>query len=358
MHAIVVVLLMLNAPALEPADLDRDTLRTSNRARVVVLPIVFSSPDTRWAGGVLPQVIFHLPRTARPSTARLDAFYTQNGQFSIRLRPTIWFPGDEYNASLNAAWKNWPTTFYGVGSHAGDDYEESYSEHLVEARLQVMRRAATGFYAGLQYDLRHSSLTLLEQDGRLDSGTQPGSRGGLVSSVGVTALYDSRNHDFYPTAGGLYQVTVRTAGKLSGSDYSFSTAEADLRRYLAITRRQTVAVQVYARVTGGEPPFQMLPSVGSIFRGYETMRFIDAHLVAIQAEYRVMPIIWRVGAVGFAGVGRAAPRLGDLATAELKYVVGAGLRFQIRRQDLVNVRWDYGSGLDSAGDYLDLGEAY
>jgi outer membrane protein assembly factor BamA len=354
---VALILLMLPVGSIEKPS-DADTVAVSTRPRLVVLPILFSSPDTRWAAGVLPQVTFHLPGATRPSSARVDAFYTQNSQFTVRVRPTLWFANDSYSAGLNAAWKRWPTTFYGVGSPAENAQKEGYTEHLLEANTHVVRRVATSVYAGLQYDVRYSRLSDLDPAGRLTTGEITGSGSGMTSSLGVVARYDTRDHDFFPTSGGWYQVVARAAGPALGSDYSFSSVEMDLRRYASISTRQTVAVQMLVRMTAGDAPFQAVPAVGSVFRGYETSRFIDSNLLAVQAEYRFVPVISRVGFVGFAGLGQTTRRLSDIGTSDLKYVVGGGLRVQISRQDRVNLRWDYGIGLDSAGDYLDLGEAF
>jgi outer membrane protein assembly factor BamA len=355
--ALLLLTLLLLPASAAPALSSGMVLADSTRPRLIILPIVFSSPDTRLAGGILPQVVFRMPGAGRESSFRADAFYTMNGQFTVRLRPTLWFRDDDYAATANVAWKKWPTTFYGIGSGADRDIEEAYTERFVEAGLSAMRRLSHGLYAGVQYDLRHSRLDL-EPGSRFGDGSVTGDAGGASSSLGLSLRYDTRNHDFYPTGGGWYQFIARTAAPATGSDYRFSSAELDVRQYASLSDRQTLALQAVVRVTGGDPPFQVLPAVGSVFRGYMTPRFIDANLLAVQAEYRIVPLVWRFGLVGFAGVGQTTRRLEDLSTRDLKYVLGAGLRFQMSRRDAINIRWDYGFGLDSSGDYIDLGEAF
>jgi outer membrane protein assembly factor BamA len=334
------------------------TRRFTPRPQLMLLPIIFSSPDTRWSGGVLPQVVFHLPGAGRPSSARIDAFYTQNEQFTFRARSTLWLPEDRNSVGFNVAWKKWPTSFYGIGSVPEDTFRESYTERFLEGQLVAVRRIQTSLYAGVQYDFRLSRSFEYEPGSVVGGGELPGSVPGTASSVGLVFRYDTRNHDFYPSAGGLYQVTTRAGGPATGSDYTYSSAELDGRRYLRIDDRQTLALQGVVRVTGGSPPFQMLPSVGSVFRGYATPRYIDANLAAMQVEYRVMPLFWRVGFVGFAGIAQTGPELKDLVSGSIRYVAGGGLRLLVSRRDRVSIRWDYGIGQSSSGDYLDLGEAF
>jgi hypothetical protein len=112
------------------------------------------------------------------------------------------------------------------------------------------------------------------------------------------------------------------------------------------------------RLTEGNAPFQLMPGVGSVLRGYSTARYVGADLVALQAEYRVVPLFWRLGLVGFLGAAQVAPSISEFSLAEVKYMIGVGARVQLSRRDAINIRWDFGFGLKSSGDYLDLGEAF
>jgi outer membrane protein assembly factor BamA len=359
-----ILLLALNLSTPTTATVDTvdtasvDSTQLSHGARFIVLPIIFSSPDTRWAGGVLPQVVFETGQGERSSSIRMDAFYTQNRQFTVRLRPTLWLQHDQYVLGANAAFKKWPTNYYGIYSPANAELKEPYTELFVENSLEAARRVAPQLYVGLRHDYRHSRLRDLTTDGELVRGEIPGSFGGTTSGVGLIVRYDNRNHDFYPSGGGYYQLSMKTAQRFLGSDYRYAAVEIDARRYYSPGGPHAVAGQAVVRLTEGDAPFQLMPGVGSVLRGYSTARYVGADLIALQAEYRVVPLFWRVGLVGFVGAAQIAPTISDFSFNEVKYMIGVGARVQLSRQDAINIRWDFGYGLKSSGDYLDLGEAF
>jgi hypothetical protein len=76
-----------------------------------------------------------------------------------------------------------------------------------------------------------------------------------------------------------------------------------------------------------------------------------------QAEYRTI-VWWRLGMVGFFGLGDVAPQLSALRLDELKYSVGAGVRFVLDAKEKLNVRMDIGFGKDTAGLYFAIEEAF
>lgn len=95
-------------------------------------------------------------------------------------------------------------------------------------------------------------------------------------------------------------------------------------------------------------------------RGFYDGRFRSKNQVVLQAEYRV-PIAWRIGAVGFAGIGNVGDRVHNLNFQELKYSYGGGLRVALNRKERLNLRVDYGWGVGestSHGLYFQLGEAF
>ena len=102
----------------------------------------------------------------------------------------------------------------------------------------------------------------------------------------------------------------------------------------------------------------MLPGVGRELRGYSSVRFVDRSVVALQAEYRIVPVWWRLGLTLFGGVAEIADTLDSFSFREPKWAVGVGIRFLLFRVEKITIRQDFGFGRDSSGDYLDLNEAF
>ena len=92
-------------------------------------------------------------------------------------------------------------------------------------------------------------------------------------------------------------------------------------------------------------------------RGYFAGRYRDRKLLAFQSEYR-LPIVWRVGAVGFVGIGQVANTVSELAADRFKTSAGFGIRFLLSSADQLNLRADFGFGEGSSGFYLGMGEVF
>lgn len=362
---VVTILAALSLPAVAPPVLPADSTRAEadsavdRSPRLLLLPIVFSSPDTRLGLGVLPQIIFRSAGSGNPSSLRLDSYYTLNKQYHILLRPRIWLDGNSKNLTGKFSFKKWPTSFYGIGNRTLAEGKEKFTETLYEASVEGVTRIGSGYYAGVSYTGRYAEIDPDSSAGLLVSGTGlTGNGTSFVSAVGAVFKLDTRNHQFYPTRGSYHTVELLWSDHWLGSDFGFTRISADFRRYLPINEKQVLALRGMVTVSGGNVPFRMLSSVGSTIRGYSSVRYIDRHMAGFQVEYRFVPVAWRLGLTLFAGAGEVFGRPSDIRIDNLKYNAGIGIRYQFSRSEKINIRYDYGIGRDSSGDYLDLEEAY
>lgn len=334
-----------------------DTTR-HDKTQFMVLPILFSSPDTRMAFGVLPQIVFRTSSSSNPSSIRLDSYYTQNRQYHILLRPVFWLNDNSWSLSGKLSFKKWPTSFYGIGNNTLSDAQEKFTETLYESSFQATRRISSDYYAGINYSFRKAAIDPINNTGVLSTDDITGSRDNFISAPGLVLKKDTRDNHFYPAEGSYHTLEISSSLQLLGSDFSFTRFRLDLRRYISIKQPQVLALQGVLSVSTGDLPFRMLSSVGSTLRGYSTVRYIDRNLVTFQAEYRVAPLFWRLGFVTFAGVGDVFDNAGDLHINKLKFSAGIGIRYLFSRSEKINIRLDYGLGKDSSGDYIDLNEAF
>jgi hypothetical protein len=331
---------------------------SSKNLRFMVLPIVFRSPDTGFAFGVLPQVVFRTPGSRYPSSVRMDTYYTQENQYHFLLRSTYRFPEDAAVIDGTFSFKNWPTYFYGVGPNTPEDNRELFTENLLEFRLEATRPVTQRVYTGLGYSLRHGNIRPEHEISLLNSAPFINDKKNLVSGITSVVRYDSRDNHFYPTSGSLHRAEFLIAMKPLGSDQDFTMVSLDFRHYIQLFRSHVLALQAVGIRTGGNVPFRMLPSTGSTLRGYSTVRNIDRNLIALQAEYRVVPAAWRFGFTVFAGAGEVFHRFDDIRLNRVKYTAGIGIRYIFSREEKINIRLDYGVGRNSSGDYIDLTEAF
>jgi outer membrane protein assembly factor BamA len=172
--------------------------------------------------------------------------------------------------------------------------------------------------------------------------------------------YDSRDSIFFPTTGSFHQLSALGFGRGLGSDYTFGRFCLDARRYLRFSASRVLALQSHILVQTGEPPFWRMGLLGGEdgLRGYYLGRYRDKDMIYVQAEYRWVPVVWRLGLAGFAGLGEVADRLGGFRLGALKYSYGLGLRFVFSSAQRLNLRLDYAFGDDSSGVYFTAAEAF
>ena len=357
------ILIAASAPISSGASAQPDSTELDSsgnrRASFMLLPIIFSSPDTRLGLGVLPQVVFRTSTSSNPSTVRMDTYYTLNRQYHVLLRPRFWLDNNALKLSGKFSFKKWPTSFYGIGNDTPQENQEKFTETLYESSVEGIKHVADGFFAGLNYSMRHSKIDPESETGPLASGTLvTGSGTSFTSAVGAVFRLDTRDNHFFPSRGSYHTVELVRSGELLGSDFGFTRFTVDLRRYLPIKRSHVLALQGMVSLSEGDVPFRMLSSVGSDIRGYSSVRYIDRHMAGFQMGYRVVPVAWRLGLTFFAGAGEVFGSFEDIQFDNIKYNVGIGIRYQFSRSEKINIRMDYGVGRDSSGDYLDLTEAF
>lgn len=336
-----------------------DSSRGVPRPRLAVLPIVFSSPDTRLALGVLPQFLFHTSADARPSNLRADIYYTLNKQFNVLLSPSVWLPGNVWQASAKLRLRKWPTTFVGIAPNDGQLAEERFTEVLAHGSVEALRQISRRAWVGASWSMRWGDIRDIEPlDGALASGEVTGSGRSRVAGIGLVATLDDREHVYLPKRGAIYRIHFQGHSRLLGSDLAFGSVTLDLRKYITVAGPLTLALQgVFTASTGGVP-FRVLPSVGEIVRGFESTRHIGRQRWAVQADVRAIPVWWRLGFTIFGGFGDVADRVGDFDLRDAQFAVGAGIRLLMFPRERITIRQDFAFARDAGGDYLDLNEAF
>jgi outer membrane protein assembly factor BamA len=189
--------------------------------------------------------------------------------------------------------------------------------------------------------------------------TLTGMNGGNTAGVGVTAIFDNRDHPIAAHTGWYSELSFMSNGKLLGSDYSFTSFDADLRKFFQLSAGSILAFQAVGSIKSGQVPFLQLSCLGGdeMMRGIYAGRYRDKDGVAAQAEFRQM-IAPRWGFVLFAGEGKVGSDLKNLNGNQLQDTYGVGLRRVMSRNDRVSLRMDVGVGNGQASLYVSIGEAF
>jgi hypothetical protein len=354
------------AAALAPALLaaQSDSLARHPAARTLLLPYLGSAPETGLQYGVTAfRVLQPADAGTRPSTWQLFASYTAKSQAKAFLEMDRWTARNDWRVTTRLEWQRFPLPYHGTGDRSLDAAEEIYTPRGLLASAAVQRRIRGPLYALGALRVQDQDIVETDSAGELRRGAVIGSRGGRVAQLQGGATWDTRDDVFAPRTGMFVQATAALASAAIASDFDFTRIVVDGRRYVPIGERSAVALQLVVEATGGrEAPFDQLSLVGgsNYMRGYARGRFRDRHLAAAQAEYRA-PITGRLGWAAFAGGGRIAPRVADLAGSDARFLpsYGLGLRWRLFATSRTNIRIDYGRGTAGQGGlYVALNEAF
>ncbi|MBK6724710.1 MAG: BamA/TamA family outer membrane protein [Acidobacteria bacterium] len=166
-----------------------------------------------------------------------------------------------------------------------------------------------------------------------------------TSAIGFHVQQDRRDSSFYPTKGWLWNAKADFFAKALGSNRTYQTYGADFNGYKAIGKGQVLAYRGSMCSVSDTAPFFDLCFYGSKsdLRGYTSGQFQNRRMFAVQAEYR-RELFWRVGVVGFAGIGGVERNWSDFRLDGMLPAGGAGLRFRLDKKNKINYRIDWGYG--------------
>jgi hemolysin activation/secretion protein len=331
-----------------------------------IVPLIYYTPDTRGAIGAAGVYYFNLGkddedalRPTRLSYAKLLADYTQNRQLDIWTSWSVFTNKEKYLFKGELRYRNFPDRYYSIGNNTSLDQEEYYAYDLFHFKILAMRKLGKRFFAGLDYQLSYEYNFRHEPGAELIQGNITGWNGGTGSGVGMVASYDSRDNVVSTYKGMILESSVYFFGNAIGSDFSYTNLNLQFAKFWEVKKDHVIAVNAVSNFNFGGVPFLDMAKVGGddILRGYAKNRFRDHHFTGVQIEYR-FPVWWRFGMVVFGGVGDVYSNPSDITFQNLKYSVGAGIRFSVNRRERLSFRFDYGFGNRSSAFYIMVAEAF
>lgn len=351
-----------------------DTIKTDikspNRLKAIVLPSPFYTPDTKWGIGVAGLLTFNFPKdslNARRSSVTVGVAYTQLNQFLLYFPFQLFPQNQKYWISGEVGYFKYVFNYFGTGNQIRQDFIEKYDSLYIEKydarfpriRLNVSKKIGNGLYVGLRYVFDDFNFTKRDPKGQLVEDKVTGSNGGRVSGGGLVVNYDTRNSLFYPTQGWLVEGQLYTEGGYSGSDFDYQKMVVDASKYFKMGKKGILAFNAVVSLAAGDVPFHQMPVIGGTkkMRGYFEGTYRDENLLMLQSEYR-FPLFWRLGGVVFGGLGEVSDKPHKWNIHDIRYNMGAGIRFTLDKVQRINMRLDYGMGYKSTGFYLTIGEAF
>lgn len=340
-----------------------DTTRFIRKSSLVVLPLAFYTPETRFGGGAAGLLAFRFrnqPDSTRPSQIQLGFAYTQERQLLSYMPFQLFLKNGKYNVYGELGYYRYFFYFFGIGNDASDDFE-TYNVNFPRARITALQQILPNLYTGVRFWYDDYDITEMEDRGLLALGNITGSKGGSIANLGVVSNYDSRDNIFFPTQGQLIELAIMNSNSYIGSDFDYTRISLDASSYFTNKWNHTFAVNTWFDFVFGDAPFNELAQIGGSkkMRGYYEGRYRDNKLWMLQAEYRMPQLYWRLGLVVFGSVGSVAPTFDEFKNNQIHYSFGTGLRILLSEKEKLNIRIDV--GVDEQFNvlpYLTVSEAF
>lgn len=325
---------------------------------LVALPIVYFTPETNWAFGAGASYTFHLDSLHhRPSTLQLGGVYTLRNQVLGYFSWNLFHPDKRWEMSGELGYYQYVYKYWGVGNKLAQSDADSYEVTFPRFRIAPKYMFSRYWRVGIAADFNKYSNLNPRKGGLLERQQTLGIDGGYVNGVGLQIQYDRREHTIFPVHGWYVAAKSMLYSPIWGSDYSFSSAQIDIRNYQNVAGGVIWASQLLGSFRSGpEIPFYDLSLLGGskMMRGYFEGRYRDANLWAIQSEFRI-PAWRRFFLVPFVSAGDVFNW--EDSGQSIKFAGGLGLRYIVDHANRVNVRADVAYG-QNFQFYLSILEAF
>lgn len=338
---------------------------SSEKEGLAFLPLIYYTPDTRWAAGAAGVYFFKIPPKdsteieTRISYNKFLADYTQNRQLDVWNEWNIFTRNENYLLKGDVRYRDFPDRFYGIGNKSPTENEERYQYSLFSFKNLFLKRFKEHLFLGFDYNFTHQFNFQYLDSVQLHNGSVNGFKGGTGSALGLVGVYDTRDNIVNCYDGKYLEFSSYFYHKYWGSTFSFSNVNLVYQSYTQVKRKHVIAFQARSRLNFGDVPFLNMATLGEVdlLRGYAANRFRDVHFLGAQVEYR-FPLFWRFGMNSFVGGGDVFSHPNQIDLSQLKYSVGAGLRFVITTAERINVRFDYAFGREGGTFYFNIAEAF
>ncbi len=245
----------------------------------IVFPIVSSNSDTGTAYG-----LFYLSRQLSTSV-----LYNNDGNSMFFINTQSYLDDGRFLLSSSVIWRNWSSTFYGIGNENFAAPGEDYTGETSQLVCSLLVKFAEGVYLGPTVIAARYSVSDEEIGGQLAEGTIIGCDGADAVGIGLRLMSDQRDDPSFPTEGSLLDMKTVFYDPDYGSDQRFSQSSATYSKFIPVAMGGVLVLQGRIIYTHGDDiPFQLLPSLGDmgIMRGIEANKDINRNLAAVSGDYR------------------------------------------------------------------------
>jgi len=332
----------------------------------LIYPTVAYAPETSWEFGLSSIFVFYANRdtTNRLSEVNAFTFTTLERQYGLWFDHAFYSQDNLWFSLGRLRLQSFPMLYFGIGINTPEEHIAQVNANLVQIRERVLRKIFRGLYGGLEVDYQNlSAVNFIPTKSEFDN-YPTGSNGSANLGLGAGFLYDTRNNILNVRRGLFSEFAFLHYDHSWGSDFKFTSFISDTRLYKSINSRDVIAFQLLGQFNVGNTPFNQLAMLGgeSMMRGYYAGRYRNQNQIAMQAEYRFLPLplpfTKRIGAAVFAGTATVYNERHEVTLGNFVWAAGGGLRFFLFPKKDVFTRLDFAFTEEGTGFYFFIGEAF
>ncbi len=345
MKNIYIVLVLLTSTCIRIAAQDTAKHR-QKKFDFTALPTV-SYDRSKGAGfGLITMTFFKLggaPDT-KLSSINVSGQYTTEGNWYVNGMTQLYFAGDRFRLVAGTGYMNSNFQTYQDIS-GGEQVEIPYNDHGVYIFLLPMVRVYNKLYLGIGGQMFNSHL-------KVDT-ESPVIQTEWMNSLAVSAMYDSRDNNYNPSAGWKGALRYNTFPTWLQNDSAFNKLHFEMNNYTRLDHNKVLATRLSSNISLGTVPFVAQNYVGNKdIKGYTKGEYRGDQVYALQTEFR-WNFYKRWGMVGFVGIAMTTN-----PTSEILPGGGTGIRFMLLPKYQINAGIDAAAGKDDWGLYFRITEAF
>lgn len=325
----------------------------------LTVPIPVANP-TIGAGLQVALLYLHPKTSSNPdvpnATSGIVGMYTDTESgFVGGFHDGSW-KDDLYRFRILAATGEFNLDYFGTGTDSiFKDNPISYSISADMVASQLLRRlpGSKKWFAGIRY--MYSKSDAIFNLGTVVPGLPSIDDNMTTSSLGIMANYDSRNNNYYPTAGSYFEFVWTRDQDDWGSDFEFDRLTSFYNYYLPVSEKGVLVLRADVANAHGDVPFYLLPSLS--LRGFPSGQYKDNTSLSGHIEWR-RKINSRWGFIMFYEAGNVAASMDKIFQTDTITAYGGGIRWQVTEDKLLNLGIDVGFSEDDYAVYVQVGEKF
>ena len=365
-----IVLIMVGNQGLAQEEADTSKVSKDKYFSPMVFPGYTPELGFNLGGGVLWSF-----RTKKSDTLLLRSSvpmgitYGFKGAISIKANWATYWMHNKLRIYSDWGYRDMNDHYYGVGYENGkgtsqSDSSTAYTKKWFQFDTRAVYEIEDNLFLGIRLDLNQTiaedpNPKMLQDPDYLNFGPD-----NYNSGIGLVIQHDSRDFPQNALEGTYLSVMLTTYSNILGGKNNYSQIDIDIRKYLSLSeeKQRILAIWLKTKVSGGDVPYNEMNQFGPYdLRGYYWGRFRDKTIGYLIAEYRHKfyskngdPS--KFGMVLFAGSGGINEEFGKAILKNVLPNGGFGIRYEL--QPRLNIRFDYGMGLNSHLIYFGFAEHF